>query len=91
MEILELDGSAPENPYRLLLAPGQHTINVLYKTYQYDYLCHFEFHAAGGQSYEIVDHSNPQPLVMYRWVRANGAWAERLDPVAPLCERIAGS
>lgn len=87
MKILDIDGSAPDDPYRLILAPGQHRMNVLYETYQHAYLCHFVFHAQGGYSYEVVDHSNREPLVMYRWTRANGAWAERSEPLMPRCER----
>ena len=88
MKILDLDDSVPDDPYRVMLAPGQHRMKVLYETYQHNYLCHFEFQTIGGYSYEVVDHSNPEPLVLYRWVRANGAWARRLDPVMPKCEQV---
>lgn len=86
MEILSVNGEAPADNYKLTLDPGSYQLEVLYETYRQDYLCHFEFTAVGGYSYEIVDHSNTQPLVLYRWERANGAWAERLDPVLPRCE-----
>ena len=88
MKILSVNGTAPEDPYLVMLSPGPQQMDVLYRTYRQDYLCHFEFDAVAGYSYDVVDHSNPQPLVLYRWVRANGAWAERLDPVLPVCELI---
>ncbi|MEP1471598.1 MAG: hypothetical protein ABJK25_11545 [Halieaceae bacterium] len=89
MKIISIDGVAPEDPYLLMLEPGQHRMEVLYQTYRQDYLCLFQFEVAGGSSYEVVDHSNLQPLVLYRWVRANVVWAERLDPVFPDCEATA--
>ena len=86
MGILSVNGEVPDDGYKVVLPPGIHQLHVLYETYQRDYLCHFELKAVGGRSYEIVDHSNPEPLVLYRWERANGAWNERLDPVSPHCE-----
>lgn len=86
MEILSVNGETPENGYQVTLLPGIYQLEVLYRTYRKDYLCYFEFEAVGGLSYEIVDHSNPEPLILYRWQRANSAWAERLDPVLPRCE-----
>ena len=85
MEILSVNGDTPDDGYKVTLLPGVYQLQVLYKTYRKDYLCHFDFEAVGGRSYEIVDHSNPEPLILYRWKRANGAWAERLDPVVPHC------
>ena len=86
MQILSVNDQPPADPYQLQLEPGEYQLQVLYRTYRQDYLCHFTFVAVGGASYEIVDHSNPQPLVLYRWERANSAWAERHDPVTPSCE-----
>lgn len=86
MEILSVNGEVPDDGYKVVLVPGIYQLDVLYETYHTDHLCHFEFEAVGGRSYEIVDHSNLEPLVLYRWERANGAWAERLDPVFPRCE-----
>ena len=86
MRILEVDGAPPEDPFLVMLPPGRHQALAVYPTVRNDYLCRFEFDVVGGASYEIVDHSNPEPLVLYRWVRANGVWAERLDPVHPTCE-----
>ena len=85
MEILSVNGETPEDGDEVSLLPGIYQLEVLYKTYRKDYLCHFEFEAAGGRSYEVVDHSNPEPLILYRWHRANSAWSERLDPVLPRC------
>lgn len=86
MEILSVNGETPEDGYEVSLLPGTYQLDVLYKTYRKNYLCHFEFEAVGGRSYEVVDHSNPEPLILYRWQRANSAWSERLDPVLPRCE-----
>lgn len=86
MEILSVNGEIPEDGYEISLLPGIYQLEVLYKTYRKDYLCHFKFAAVEGRSYEIVDHSNPEPLILYRWQRANSAWSERLDPVLPRCE-----
>jgi hypothetical protein len=83
-EIASVDGQTPEDDYELMLLPGPHEIEVLYETYKMNYLCRFQFEAVAGYSYDIVDHSNPEPLVLYRWKRANGLWAERLDPLAPV-------
>jgi hypothetical protein len=85
MEILSVNGETPDDGYEVTLLPGVYQLEVLYKTYRKDYLCHFDFEAVGGRSYEVVDHSNTEPLILYRWKRANGAWAERLDPVVPRC------
>ena len=85
-EVVSVNGQAPEDGYQLMLLPGQHELTALLETYRVNYLCHFQFEAVAGATYEIVDHSNPKPLVLYRWERANGAWAERLDPIEPSCE-----
>ena len=84
--IISINGEAPEDAYRNLILPGDYRLQVLYRSYRRDYLCDFEFSAVGGRSYEVVDHSNEEPLVLYRSVRANGAWVERRDPVMPRCE-----
>ena len=86
--VVSINGEAPEDAYRNLILPGEYTLQVLYRTYRHDYLCHFEFTAVAGRSYEVVDHSNPEPLVLYRSVRANGAWVERREPVVPVCETL---
>jgi hypothetical protein len=86
--IVAVNGAPPEDPYLLMLPAGRYEVEALYRTYSKDYRCQFHFDAAGGQSYEIIEQSNPQPLVLYRWVRANSLWARRLDPVEPQCEII---
>ncbi len=86
--IVSINGEKPEDAYRNLILPGDYRLEVLYRTYRRDFLCHFEFTAEGGRSYEVVDHTNPEPLVLYRSVRANGAWVERLDPVLPRCDAL---
>ncbi|MEH6586281.1 MAG: hypothetical protein V7720_06965 [Halioglobus sp.] len=87
MEILSVNGEDPDNGYELILLPGIYQLEVLHRTYRQDYLCHFEFEALAGRSYEIVDHSNPEPLILYRWRRANSVWAERLESILPRCEQ----
>jgi hypothetical protein len=88
-EIVSIDGETPDERYSATLSPGAHTLQIRLPTYRYDYLCRFEFEALAGRNYEIVDHSNPEPLILYRWRRANGLWAERLDPVLPTnCDKL---
>lgn len=86
--ILSVNGQPPEDAYRSLLLPGDYRLEVLYRSYRQDYQCRFELRAEAGRTYEVVDHSNDQPLVLYRYVRANSAWVERRDPVMPRCEPI---
>ncbi len=81
-----INGQIPSNPYLLMLPAGDYVLEVPYRTYRKTYHCRFQFTARGGHSYEIVEHSNPQPLVLYRWARANALWAKRVDPVNPECE-----
>jgi hypothetical protein len=88
--IVSVNEVAPQDPFRVYLEPGQHSMLVAGKTLQVRYLCLFEFAAVAGQSYEIVDQSNPLPLVLFRWKRQNALWAWRLDPVYPVnCEEEA--
>ena len=88
--ILELDGLAPPDSYQLELEPGEHELLVVYHTYRRDYHCRFRFEARPGMRYEIIDRSNPQPLVLYRWSRQNGLWAKRSEAVNPVaCEERA--
>ncbi len=86
MEVRSVNGEAPADPFLLMLAPGDYELEVVYRTFTNDYLCRFRFEAAAGSSYEIVDHSNPQPLVLYRVRVANPLWTERRDPIEPVCE-----
>jgi hypothetical protein len=81
--VVTIDGAAPESPYLSNIEPGFHTVVIVYRTYQRDYRCTFEFEAAAAVRYEIVDHNDPQPLTLYRWHRRNALWSVRLDPVPP--------
>jgi len=89
--VLLVDGVTPDDPYRISLSPGRHVLQVQYRTYREQFDCRFELDAIGGRVYEIVDHSNPEPLVLYRWTRSNGLWAERRDPLRPVCAGVTGS
>ena len=86
MEILSVNAETPDDPYEVSLIPGVYHLEVLYRTYRRDFVCRFEFEAVAGRSYEIVDHSNNEPLALYRWRRVNRFWAERTDPVEPVCD-----
>ena len=87
--ILELDGQPPESPYRADIAPGFHTALVRYRTYTETFHCRFEFEAAPGERYEIIDRTNPKPLSLFRGERANWLWTTRHDPVLPVeCETL---
>lgn len=82
--IVELDGEAPVSPYRIEIAPGRHNATVEYRTYTQAIRCTFEFEAAAGERYEIIERSNPEPLSLYRSKRSNWLWITRHDPVAPV-------
>lgn len=88
--ILLVNGQPPADSFRVELPPGRQVLEVLHETYRENIYCRFEFEARVGESYEIVDHTNPEPLVLYRWKRANRLWAERLYPQLPeSCEKRA--
>jgi len=82
-ELIAINGETAEATDQVSLPPGRHDVVVRYRTYRFDYRCHFSFEATGGQVYEIVDQSNPQPMTLYRLRRQNPLWSERLDRVAP--------
>ena len=82
--ILELDGQPPESPFRADIGPGPHTALVQYRTYTETFHCTFEFEAAPGERYEIIDRPNPKPLSLFRGKRANWLWTTRHDPVLPV-------
>ena len=82
--ILELDGLSPESPYRAVITAGPHTVLVKYRTYTSAFHCTFEFEAAPGERYEIIQRSNPVPLSLYRGERSNWLWTTRHDPVLPV-------
>jgi len=76
---IEIEGS-----YRLDLDAGDYSLVIVYNTYNYDYHCTFNWNAAAGTAYEVTDQENQYPLTLYRWVRTNVLWANRLDPIDPL-------
>lgn len=73
-----------EDTYTLDIEAGENTLVIVYNTYRYDYFCTFSWAAIAGTVYEVTDQENQYPLTLYRWVRTNGLWANRLDPVDPL-------
>ena len=82
--IVNINGVEIEPVYRLDLEAGDNTAVIVYHSYQYDYFCTFSWTAVGKTAYEAVDQDNRYPLTLYRWVRTNGLWASRLDPMDPL-------
>lgn len=73
-----------EDTYTLDIEAGENTLVIVYNAYRYDYFCTFSWAAIAGTVYEVTDQENQYPLTLYRWVRTNGLWANRLDPVDPL-------
>lgn len=82
--IISVNGVAAEDNYKLDINAGENTVVVVYHTYAKDYHCTFAWLAVPGTVYEVIDQENRYPLTLYRWVRANSLWADRLDPVDPL-------
>ncbi len=78
------DGADTASVYRYDLEPGENTLVIVYNTYKYDYFCRFTWVAEANTAYEVTDQENRYPLTLYRWVRTNSLWANRLDPVDPL-------
>lgn len=85
--LTHLNREVIEPVFDLWLNPGAHQITVIYPTLRYDYHCVFNWLAEPLQRYEVIHQEKKQPLVMYRWVRKNALWAEREDPVYPVCKR----
>jgi hypothetical protein len=82
--IVSVNGVAAEDNYKLDINAGENTLVVVYHTYTKEYHCTFAWLAAPGTVYEVIDQENRYPLTLYRWVRTNSLWANRLDPVDPL-------
>ena len=82
--IVKVNDVEIEDTYTLDLEAGENTLVIVYNTYRYDYFCTFSWTAIAGTAYEVTDQENQYPLTLYRWVRTNGLWANRLDPVDPL-------
>lgn len=82
--IVKVNDVEIEDTYTLDIEAGENTLMIVYNTYRYDYFCTFSWAAIAGTVYEVTDQENQYPLTLYRWVRTNGLWANRLDPVDPL-------
>jgi len=82
--IVSVNGVETEDTYKLDIDTGENTLVIVYHTYQKDYHCTFTWDAVAGTVYEVTDQENKFPLTLYRWVRTNSLWANRLDPVDPL-------
>lgn len=82
--IVSLNGVEIESAYNLEIEAGDTTLVIVYHSYQYNYICTFSWTAVTGVVYEVTDHDNNYPLTLYRWVRRNGLWAVRMDPLDPL-------
>lgn len=82
--IVSLNGVEIEPAYNLDIEAGDTTLVIVYHSYQYNYICTFSWTAVTGVVYEVTDHDNNYPLTLYRWVRRNGLWAVRMDPLDPL-------
>jgi len=88
--IVKVNGVDVEPVYSLDIDAGENSLVIIYNTYQYDYHCSFTWEAMAATAYEVTDQENREPLTLYRWVRKNGLWAIRMDPVHPLrCVRDA--
>lgn len=81
--IVNVNGADVPPAYALDIDAGKNTLVIIYNTYQYDYLCTFTWEAKAATAYEVTDQERREPLTLYRWVRRNGLWAIRMDPVDP--------
>jgi hypothetical protein len=79
--IVNVNGVDVEPLYSLDIDAGENTFIIIYNSYQYDYHCTFTWEAVAQTAYEVTDQENNEPLILYRWVRKNGLWAIRMDPV----------
>ena len=87
--IVNVNGAEVPPAYALDIEAGENTLVIIYNTYQYDYHCTFSWQAVAQTAYEVTDQENRQPLTLYRWLRKNGMWAIRMDPVDPIqCIRV---
>jgi hypothetical protein len=82
--IVSVNGVDVEDTYQLDIDTGENTLVIVYHTYENNYHCTFTWPAMAGTAYEVTDQENRYPLTLYRWVRTNSLWANRLDPVDPL-------
>ena len=82
--IVSVNGVGVEDTYKLDISAGETTLVIVYHTYTKDYHCTFTWTAQAATAYEVTDQENRYPLTLYRWIRRNGLWAVRLDPVDPV-------
>lgn len=82
--VVSYNNKETENIYMLDILEGETTVVIVYNTYTRDYRCTFSWRASAGIKYEVTDQSNRFPLTLYHWVRDNGVWAIRTDPVDPV-------
>jgi len=82
--IININGEKVEPIYSLDINAGENTLVVLYPTYRHRYYCQFVWNSKPGTTYEITDQEKKYPLTLYRWIRQNGLWASRLDPIDPV-------
>ena len=81
--IEKINGIDIEPVFRADIESGQTSAVVGYHTYQHNFICTFNWAAEAQTVYEVTSQENMNPLTMYRWVRRNGLWAARLDPIQP--------
>lgn len=82
--MVSFDGVDIEPSYERDIEAGETTLEIVYHSYQYNYICTFSWTAVAGVAYEVTDQENSYPLTLYRWVRKNRLWAIRMDPLDPL-------
>ena len=82
--IVNLNGVEIEPAYTLDIKAEKNTLVIVYHTYQHYYYCTFTWTAVANTAYEVTDQENKYPLTLFRWVRSNGLWAARLDPMNPV-------
>lgn len=82
--IVSVNGVGVEDTYQLDIDTGENTLVIIYHTYTKNYHCKFTWTVTAGTAYEVTDQENRYPLTLYRWVKKNGLWAVRLDPVEPI-------
>ena len=82
--IVSVNGVEAEVAYSADIEAGTNTLVIVYNTYRHDYYCSFRWTAAANTVYEVTDQENRYPITLYRWVKTNGLWASRLDPLEPL-------
>ena len=82
-KIFTIEGYPPEDPYNVALAAGPHTVVADYATYTGVWCCTLSFDAKPGGYYEIIDRSNPEPIVLVRRERFIFLISNRYEAVLP--------